>query len=58
MNNLSKTTRVLNLDRTEFGFARFEHDATGVSLDERTWDDMGAPVVVTVTIEPGDLLNP
>ena len=28
-----------------------------VSLNRLDWDDMGNPEVVTVTIEPGDLLN-
>ena len=28
-----------------------------VSLNRGDWDDMGRPQVVTVTIEPGDLLN-
>lgn len=29
-----------------------------VSLDPEVYEDMGRPEVITVTIEPGDLLNP
>lgn len=30
---------------------------TTVLLDEEVWQDMDRPEVITVTIEPGDLLN-
>lgn len=30
---------------------------TGVRLDGDVWRDMGQPTQITVTIEPGDLLN-
>lgn len=28
-----------------------------LTIPRRTWEDLGEPDVVTVTIEPGDLLN-
>lgn len=31
---------------------------TVITLDQSVWDDMGQPAEITVTIEPGDLLNP
>lgn len=30
---------------------------TRVQLDKQLWKDMGEPSVVTITVEPGDLLN-
>lgn len=29
----------------------------GLILDLDVWDDIGRPTIITVTIEPGDLLN-
>jgi hypothetical protein len=67
---LQRTRTVLNrtghVDPTagvEFGTER-EDDADSldrpyeISLPEGVWEDMGQPDVITVSIEPGDKLNP
>jgi hypothetical protein len=60
MKSVMKTRTVL--DRAP-GTATFlqDEDLLGrkhvVSLDHDVWEDMGKPETITVTIEPGDLLN-
>ena len=44
--------------RDDFGLPRLARGLPRlVSLNRGDWADMGSPEVVTVTIEPGDLLN-
>ncbi len=64
MNTLTKTRMVLHLRTAmadEVEFSR-EPDEPGdipaiVWLSRTDWSDMGEPQTVTITIEPGDLLN-
>lgn len=61
---LTKTRSALRLVENPSTVARFarekeepdERDCQ-VTLDREVWDDMGSPVVITVTVEPGDQLN-
>lgn len=63
---LVKTTRVLqyegNLGDNRVRFSRAPDEpgdlTTIVSLDRDSWEDLGRPDHITITIEPGDLLNP
>ena len=66
MTTMTRTQRVLQLDESEGrqGCVRFtrEPDEPGdiptvVDLDIESWRDMGSPEVITVTIDPRDLLN-
>ena len=63
---LSKTKVVLDRDEDTPTHARFAYDpdiAAGeapthtVYVERAAWRDMGEPDTITVTIEPGDLLN-
>ena len=63
---LSKTKVVLDRDEDTPTHARFAYDpdiAAGeapthtVYVERSAWRDMGEPDTITVTIEPGDLLN-
>lgn len=62
---LVKTTQVLqyegNLGDNRVRLSRAPDEPgdlpTIVSLDRATWEDLGRPDHITVTIEPGDLLN-
>ena len=62
----TKAEAVLTYDAIgRHGFITFDADLndTGeidrvVEITEEAWVDMGTPTVVTVTIEPGDRLNP
>lgn len=70
MPNLTKTRTVLQHNGTvarhtadvERGpvFDSADEDGgrlTVLTLDQSVWEDMGSPHEITVTIEPGDLLN-
>lgn len=66
---LEKTRTVLRLDtvfHTTYGFKLFDNldpddEESGqghvMFLDGDVWKDLGSPDAITVTIEPGDLLN-
>lgn len=65
MNTLTKTRRILNRGRvadSHAAFHQFDEDtgrpSTEVIIPRATYDDLGQPEQITVTIEPGDLLNP
>lgn len=66
MTTLMKSRTVAHLGvASDLGGATFVvlNEDTGwlepfVTLDYARWDDMGRPGQITVTIEPGDLLNP
>ena len=56
--------KVLDVVQDELPWAMFERTDVGMGDMQRTvnveydvWVDMGRPDVITVTIEPGDLLN-
>lgn len=34
-----------------------EDDPDYLNLSQEVWEDMGKPTAITVTIQPGDLLN-
>ena len=62
---LRRTTEGLPRDGRDATFAVFHEDDAGfhalnprVSIDDEIWADMGHPDTITVTIEPGDRLNP
>ncbi|MBC7593303.1 MAG: hypothetical protein H7288_05095 [Kineosporiaceae bacterium] len=67
MTGLSKTASVLNLDSLHEGAVTFSNedveteDPTGRlrvhSIDRGTWDDLGRPLAITVTVEPGNTLE-
>ena len=61
MSILTKTRSVLSRTRTVDDRVYFAQDEEPfnalVSLSEDTWDDMGRPDVITVSVEPGDHLN-
>jgi hypothetical protein len=61
---LTKTRSILHATTRSDGYLTFERildevDAPqrSIRIDEDDWYAMGEPGVVTVTIEPGDLLN-
>ena len=61
---LSKSVRVLDRVGTVFGAIEFAQtdDDTGalvksIRLTAEEWEDFGRPATLTVTLEPGDLLN-
>lgn len=63
---LIKTQRVLEMQAVEtpdepVTFVQYEDDhgflTTAVTISATTWRDMGCPDKLTVTLEPGDLLN-
>lgn len=65
MATLIRTQQVLNLTGSTHDRVVFTRDAdepgdiptrTAIALD--TWADLGRPDTITVTIEPGDHLNP
>lgn len=43
-------------DKAKFTYGD-DSDPSFFSMSEEAWQDMGQPKVITVTIEPGDLLN-
>jgi hypothetical protein len=63
--SLSKTASVLTQVESDstwvsFEIERDEPDETrrrDVTIDYATWQDLGEPETITVTIEPGDRLN-
>lgn len=65
---MTKTQKVLilsgrNLTGTHVDFTQREEDPphpllTAVFIKNDDWQEMGRPETITVTIEPGDLLNP
>lgn len=65
MTDLTKTRTVLVADGRESLPPRFVQEQepgtnarlTEVALDTNVWRDMGSPTEITVTVEPGDLLN-
>ena len=67
MNLLSKTQTVLDRDGDTATHVRFayavalaagEAPTHSVYVERVAWRDMGEPDTITVTIEPGDHLNP
>lgn len=63
---LTSTRSILHLDGPAVGmegvrFARIvdepDEPQRHVSIDADLWDELGKPETITVTIEPGDLLN-
>lgn len=62
---LEKTMKVLDFSEVLRGLVWFTNrqpkqpldEATTVAVPARDWRDMGSPTQVTVTVEPGDLLN-
>ena len=62
MNLLTKTEIIFELIHAHpnsDGTAFFGTEVGGPHLEipRSTWEDMGEPLKITVTIEPGDLLN-
>lgn len=64
MHTLTKTQRILDRTHVTDSHISFRlvdgetaEPATGIMLDRETYDDLGQPDMVTVTVEPGDLLN-
>lgn len=63
MADLIKTTTVLDLQEDGYGdddprvYVHPEDRLTTLALDPGVYWDMGGPLQVTVTIEPGDKLN-
>lgn len=64
MSGLTKTRSILTLSavaRHYVQFAQWDEEVGGlekfVQFDFEHWNDMGCPHQITVTIEPGDLLN-
>lgn len=62
---LTRTRTVMKRRRTEYvDRALFREDldepgvARGITFSHADWADMGSPETITVTIDPGDLLNP
>ena len=43
-------------DKAKFTYGD-DSDPSFFSMSSEAWEDMGQPRVITVTIEPGDLLN-
>lgn len=58
MTDLIKHQIVLDRFGDQF-LSRYDGDGPTcvLSLDPQVWADMGKPDTVTVTVEPGDLLN-
>jgi hypothetical protein len=63
---MSKTVAVMQRKRVDldpgnitFVMLEDDHDTVvrTVKIDQQTWEDLGRPDTVTVTIQPGDLLN-
>lgn len=61
---LTKTTSVLNLhagSRHRTSFASVDDDTGAIDrevwMSGRTWEELGGPEQITVTIKPGDRLN-
>lgn len=61
---LTKTRRLVTIENADADHAFYvdgdnadEPSRTVVGIDRQAYDDMGRPAVVTVTVEPGDLLN-
>lgn len=66
MSLMTRTVRVLDYEM-DLGDTRVRYSRTPdepgdiptiVSLDRDTYDDLGRPDRITVSIDPGDLLNP
>lgn len=61
MNTLTRTRSILHRGNTHDGRVFFAHDEEPysklISIDVDLWEDLGRPDVITVTVEPGDLLN-
>ena len=62
----TSSTRLLAFHSTYAGVVLFTNEdkdtpseeATHFRMTEKDWTDMGMPKEVTITIKPGDLLNP
>lgn len=62
---LSKTQSVMRRLKTEDFGATYANGSSApgdeitrlTTIDRQTYDDLGQPFEITVTIEPGDLLN-
>ena len=61
---LTKTQTVMEFDLVDSGHVYFssKDDDTsdrlrGFNMEENDWNDMGSPLEITVTVEPGDRLN-
>lgn len=59
---IASTTILLEQGEVGAEYAEFVSDAEGLSdvsvfIDRETWDLLGSPTELTVTIVPGDLLN-
>ena len=57
---LTKQRVVMDADYANAEYIQFTEEpgfARTIRLDRHDWADMGEPETITVTIEPGDLLN-
>lgn len=57
---ISNQTRMINPNTVPFDCGEdedYDGRAHVLFLDKSIWDDLDNPQVITVTIEPGDLLN-
>lgn len=66
MTTMSKTTAILNFKKSDnIGRAVFECEGDPgdvgrnhyLKVDAEIYEELGSPEVITVSIEPGDLLN-
>ena len=61
MSILTKSRHVMDFiwqvdDRAMFSYGD-EDDPSYFHIDAQSWEDMNKPLSITVTVEPGDLLN-
>jgi hypothetical protein len=56
---MTKRRIVLPLERAYPDCVDFSEEGSEemISMAREAWDDMGEPKTITVTVEPGDLLN-
>ncbi len=53
----TKTLMYLAMWKRGFYLSESGHSIRTLELNEEQWRDLGCPSEITVTIEPGDLLN-